>query len=79
MQTTLPPNKRLRAVRLCGTVDDQISDIGKEISKVGELIQDSRGRKRDAQEAVRDFEGQLQSVKVRIIITISHIFVVLSP
>ncbi|XP_020260784.1 structural maintenance of chromosomes protein 6B-like [Asparagus officinalis] len=63
VQTTLPPNKRARAGRLCGSIDDQISDIRKEIYKVQEFIQEGRGRKRDAQEALQNLEGRAQSLK----------------
>jgi len=77
VQTTLPPNRKSRGGRLCSSIEEEISDIGKEISKVQVLIQEGRGRKRSAQEAVRDLEGRVQTVKVRIINTILHLFFVL--
>lgn len=63
VQTTLPPNRRARAGRLCSSINDQISNIEMDISSLQEVIQKSRGRKRDAQDAAQDLEGRIQSVK----------------
>ncbi|KAG1354451.1 structural maintenance of chromosomes protein 6B-like [Cocos nucifera] len=63
VQTTLPPNKRARSGRLCGSIDDEIYNIQNEASKVKELVQEGRGRKRDSEEALRDLEFKVQNTK----------------
>lgn len=70
VQTTLPPNKRARSGRLCGSIDDEIYNIQNEASKVKELVQEGRGRKRDSEEALRDLELKVQNTKVMISVAI---------
>ncbi|XP_038976573.1 structural maintenance of chromosomes protein 6B isoform X4 [Phoenix dactylifera] len=65
VQTTLPPNKRARSGRLRSSIDDEIYNIQNEASKVKELVQESRGRKRDSEEALRDLELNVQNTKRR--------------
>lgn len=67
VQTTLPPNRRARAGRLCCSIDDQISNIEMDISRIQNLLHESRGKKRHAQDTVRDLEGRVLSLKVRIL------------
>lgn len=65
VQTTLPPNRRIRSGRLCSSVDDQIYRLENDSSRVHEVIREKRGRKREAEIALRDLEATLQSVKRR--------------
>lgn len=62
VQTTLPPHRRSRG-RLCSSFDDQIHAIEKEASKVKELVQVGKGKKRNAEEALRDLELKVQIAK----------------
>ncbi|XP_073111827.1 structural maintenance of chromosomes protein 6B [Elaeis guineensis] len=73
VQTTLPPNKRARGGRLCGSIDDEIYNIQNEASKVKELVQEGRGRKRDSEEALRDLELKVQNTKRRRINEEKHL------
>ncbi|XP_078448137.1 structural maintenance of chromosomes protein 6A-like isoform X2 [Wolffia australiana] len=63
VQTILPPNKRVRAGRLCNSVGDQISKLEKEAMNLEENIQHGRGRKRDFDAQVQGAERELQSIK----------------
>ncbi|KAH7659441.1 P-loop containing nucleoside triphosphate hydrolase protein [Dioscorea alata] len=65
VQTTLPPNKRAKAGRLCSSIDDQLYEIEREASKVQELIQEGKGRKRISERSVEDLEARMHSVKKR--------------
>nr|CAD1840132.1 unnamed protein product [Ananas comosus var. bracteatus] len=65
VQTTLPPNRRMRTGRLCSSLDDRIDNIQKEASNIKENIQECKGRKRNAEEARRDVDVRIQSVKRR--------------
>lgn len=65
MQTTLPPNKRAKTGRLCSSIDDQLYEIEMEASKVQELIQEGKGRKRISERSVEDLEARMHSVKVQ--------------
>ncbi|KAJ0962005.1 hypothetical protein J5N97_029833 [Dioscorea zingiberensis] len=65
VQTTLPPHKRARTGRLCSSIDDQLHGIEMEASKVQEVIQEGRGRKRGSERSVEDLEVRLHSAKKR--------------
>lgn len=54
----------MRTGRLCSSLDDRIDNIQKEVSNIKENIQDCKGRKRNAEEARRDVDVRIQSVKV---------------
>ncbi|MQM03168.1 hypothetical protein Taro_035941, partial [Colocasia esculenta] len=63
VQTILPPNKRIRAGRLCSSIDDQISRYEKEAMDAEELVHQAKVRKRDFDEQARELELELQSMK----------------
>lgn len=65
VQTTLPPNRRARSGRLRSSIDDEIYNIENEASKVKELVQEGRGRKRGSEEALRDLDLKVQNTKRR--------------
>lgn len=64
----MPPNKRIRTGRLCGSIDDQINGLEKDASKAQELVQQCKGRKRNADEAHRDLQENLHSIKVIMVV-----------
>ncbi|XP_073004017.1 structural maintenance of chromosomes protein 6B-like isoform X3 [Typha latifolia] len=65
VQTTLPPNRRGRTGRLCSSLDARINNIQQEASKLQEVLQEGRGRKRNSEEVCRSLELQIQSLKKR--------------
>ncbi|PKA46461.1 Structural maintenance of chromosomes protein 2-1 [Apostasia shenzhenica] len=65
VQTTLPPNNRIRNGRLCSSIDDQIHDLEMETFTVKELIQEGKGRKRNAEIAFQEVEEKIQNTKRR--------------
>ncbi|KAF8379228.1 hypothetical protein HHK36_028659 [Tetracentron sinense] len=65
VQTILPPNKRIKTGRLCSSFDDQIKDFERDASNIEEQTRQGRGRKREAEEYLRDLQDKLQSVKKR--------------
>ncbi|XP_010062366.2 structural maintenance of chromosomes protein 6B [Eucalyptus grandis] len=65
VQTTLPPNKRARTGRLCGSFDDQIEDLQREAQRMKVQADQCRKRKRDAESSVRHLQDNLQTVKRR--------------
>ncbi|KAH0465535.1 hypothetical protein IEQ34_005638 [Dendrobium chrysotoxum] len=65
VQTTLPPNKRIRNGRLCSSVENQIHDLEKETKIVQELMEEGKERKRNADIASQDLEEEVRNVKRR--------------
>ncbi|PKU66318.1 structural maintenance of chromosomes protein 6B isoform X2 [Dendrobium catenatum] len=65
VQTTLPPNKRIRNGRLCSSVENQIHDLEKETKIVQELMEKGKERKRNADRASQDLEEEVRNVKRR--------------
>ncbi|PIN15085.1 DNA repair protein RAD18 (SMC family protein) [Handroanthus impetiginosus] len=65
VQTVLPPNKNLRAGRLCGSFDNEIKHLEMDALKAKEDAQQGRGLKRAKEEELRDLQGVLSSVKRR--------------
>ncbi|KAJ3693422.1 hypothetical protein LUZ60_008902 [Juncus effusus] len=65
VQTTLPPNRRGRAGRLCSSLEDKINDVQEETSKMQQVVQEFRGKKRTSDEERRKLESKLQSIKKR--------------
>ncbi|XP_011621369.1 structural maintenance of chromosomes protein 6B isoform X1 [Amborella trichopoda] len=65
VQTTLPPNKRLRSGRLCSSVDHQIKWFENEASKMRDFIQRDEGQKRGAEKMSQDVQHDLHSIKKR--------------
>ncbi|KAK8956890.1 hypothetical protein KSP39_PZI000704 [Platanthera zijinensis] len=65
VQTTLPPNKRIKNGRLCSSIDNQILDLEKEGSFAQEVIKEAKERKRNADIASQELEKDVQNVKRR--------------
>ncbi|KAL9237139.1 hypothetical protein vseg_011725 [Gypsophila vaccaria] len=65
VQTVLPPNKKARTGRLCGSYDDQIKELEQEALHVREQSQKTRQLKRAAEEEVQALHEKLQNVKRR--------------
>ncbi|KAL5718364.1 hypothetical protein ACHQM5_011431 [Ranunculus cassubicifolius] len=63
VQTTLPPMKRNRASRLCGSYDDQIQKFENDALKFEEQVHHGRGRKRDADQAFKELNTRYNNVK----------------
>ncbi|KAI8564575.1 hypothetical protein RHMOL_Rhmol03G0191100 [Rhododendron molle] len=64
-QTILPPNKKGRASRLCGSYDNQIKNLERDALSAQEQAQQCRGKKRKVEEGLQDLNNKLQSAKRR--------------
>lgn len=64
-ETILPPNKKARTSRLCGSYDDQIKNLENESSYAQEQARLSCGKKRSAEEGLQELGNKQQSVKRR--------------
>ncbi|XAR56052.1 hypothetical protein NMG60_11036347 [Bertholletia excelsa] len=64
-QTILPPNKKARTSRLCGSYDEQIKILERDALNAQEQAQQLRGKKRNAEEAVLEISNKLQSTTRR--------------
>ncbi|PSS33185.1 Structural maintenance of chromosomes protein like [Actinidia chinensis var. chinensis] len=64
-QTILPPNKKARSNRLCGSYDDQIKNLERDALNAQEHAQQGRGKKRNIEEGLQEFNNKLQSAKRR--------------
>ncbi|KAK6155881.1 hypothetical protein DH2020_010129 [Rehmannia glutinosa] len=64
-QTILPPNKNLRAGRLCGSFDHEINYLERDALEAKESAQQGRGVKRAKEEELRNLQHMLSSVKRR--------------
>nr|DAD47780.1 TPA_asm: hypothetical protein HUJ06_017718 [Nelumbo nucifera] len=65
VQTILPPNKKIRSGRLSSSFDDQIKDLEKDSLKAQEQAQESRGKKRNAEQSLWNLEEKIKSIKRR--------------
>ncbi|XP_011027953.1 PREDICTED: structural maintenance of chromosomes protein 6B-like isoform X1 [Populus euphratica] len=63
VQTVLPPNKKLRAGRLCGSFDDQIRNLDQSKSNVQKEADLSRKRKRDSEASLQHLQHGLKIMK----------------
>ncbi|KAL7001725.1 Structural maintenance of chromosomes protein 6B [Sarracenia purpurea var. burkii] len=68
-QTILPPNKRARTSRLCGSYDDQIKNLERDALNAQEQAQLCRGKKRNVEEALQELTNKHQSAKRRCVET----------
>ncbi|GFQ04708.1 structural maintenance of chromosomes protein 6b [Phtheirospermum japonicum] len=64
-ETILPPSRKIRAGRLCGSYDHEIKKRERDAFEAKENAQHSRGVKRAKEEELRDFQEKLSSVKRR--------------
>lgn len=64
VQTVLPPNKKLRAGRLCGSFDDQIRNLDQSKSNVQKEADQCRKRKRDSEASLQHLQHGLKIMKV---------------
>lgn len=69
-QTILPPNKNLRAGRLCSSFDNEIKYLERDALEAKEKAQKGRGVKRAKEEELRNLQNMLSSVKVSIPLTL---------
>ncbi|KAL9685215.1 hypothetical protein QQ045_022663 [Rhodiola kirilowii] len=65
VQTILPPNKRARTGRLCGSYDHQIADLEANKLKTQDQLEESRDKKRKMEKECRDLDGKLRDIKRR--------------
>uniref|UniRef100_A0A7N0REW4 RecF/RecN/SMC N-terminal domain-containing protein n=1 Tax=Kalanchoe fedtschenkoi TaxID=63787 RepID=A0A7N0REW4_KALFE len=65
VQTILPPNKKARTGRLCGSYDDQIVDLEQEQQNLLEQLNGRRDRKRRMAEEQEDLKDKLNQIKRR--------------
>ncbi|KAJ6347650.1 hypothetical protein OIU76_004180, partial [Salix suchowensis] len=63
VQTVLPPNKKLRAGRLCGSFDDQIRNLDQSKSNVQKEADQCRKRKRDSEANLQHLQHGLKIMK----------------
>eukprot|EP01018_Ginkgo_biloba_P007528 Gb_31282 [translate_table: standard] len=63
VQTTLPPDRRIRAGRLCAAIDEKIVEYENEASKLSELIKLGEKQKLKADKTLKDLKDNLQSTK----------------
>ncbi|KAF9602404.1 hypothetical protein IFM89_027533 [Coptis chinensis] len=63
VETTLPPNRRIRAGRLSCSFDDQIMNFEQDASMLQDHVRQARGRKRAAEEAFHDLKARHNNVK----------------
>ncbi|CAN6460828.1 unnamed protein product [Victoria cruziana] len=63
VQTILPPNRRIRTGRLCGSVDERIKELEEEASRVSERVRAGQKRKTDIEKVLKEFDEQIQYVK----------------
>ncbi|XP_071724067.1 LOW QUALITY PROTEIN: structural maintenance of chromosomes protein 6B-like [Rutidosis leptorrhynchoides] len=65
VQTVLPPNKRARGGRLCGSYDDQIKALEREAAGVREEVEHHQRRKRKSEGILDGLQNNLDTVKRR--------------
>ncbi|XP_038683969.1 structural maintenance of chromosomes protein 6B-like isoform X2 [Tripterygium wilfordii] len=65
VQTILPPNRKQRNARLCGSFDDQIKDLERDAFGVEEEAKQCRKRRKDAEEKLQGLKDTLHTVKRR--------------
>ncbi|OMO98173.1 Prefoldin [Corchorus olitorius] len=63
VQTILPPNKRIRIGRLCGSFDGQIKEFQRDGSNTREEIAKCKSRKKELEMQAGDFQKRLDNVK----------------
>lgn len=63
VQTTLPPDRRIRAGRLCAAIEEKIFEYENEVSKISESIKVGDNQKFKADKVLRDLKENLQSTK----------------
>ncbi|GLJ46058.1 hypothetical protein SUGI_0970300 [Cryptomeria japonica] len=63
VQTTLPPDRRIRLGRLCAAIGEKIDEYENEASKIPELIRFSENKKSKAEKTLSDVRVDLQSTK----------------
>ncbi|XP_051143758.1 structural maintenance of chromosomes protein 6B [Andrographis paniculata] len=64
-QTILPPNKNLRAGRLCGSFENEIKHLQRDALEAKENVQHGRGLKRGKEEELRNLQQELSIIKRR--------------
>ncbi|KAK3009523.1 hypothetical protein RJ639_013924 [Escallonia herrerae] len=64
-QTILPPNRNVRAGRLCSSYDDQIKNLERDLLDIQAQAQRGHGKKRNAEEGLRSIQDKLQGAKRR--------------
>ncbi|XP_075484074.1 structural maintenance of chromosomes protein 6B-like isoform X2 [Primulina tabacum] len=64
-QTILPPNKNIRAGRLCGSFDNQIKNLEKDALEAKEHILQGRGIKQSKETELGNLQDKLSSLKRR--------------
>ncbi|KAH9328585.1 hypothetical protein KI387_000693, partial [Taxus chinensis] len=67
VQTTLPPDRRIRVGRLCAAIGEKIDEYENEASKILELIKLADNQKSKADKTLRDLRDNLQSTKRRLV------------
>lgn len=65
VQTILPPNKRARTGRLCGSFDDQIANLESNKLQTQDRFEERRDRKRKMETECRELDGKLRDIKRR--------------
>ncbi|XP_020572528.1 structural maintenance of chromosomes protein 6A-like isoform X2 [Phalaenopsis equestris] len=68
VQTTLPPNKRIRNGRLCSSIENQMHELERETEIIQDLIEKGKEKKRNADIASQEIEEEVRNVKRRRII-----------
>ncbi|KAK2970262.1 hypothetical protein RJ640_001019 [Escallonia rubra] len=64
-QTILPPNRSVRAGRLCSSYDDQIKNLERDLLDIQAQAQRGHGKKRNVEEGLRSIQDKLQGAKRR--------------
>ncbi|XP_059666932.1 structural maintenance of chromosomes protein 6B [Cornus florida] len=64
-ETILPPNKRARTGRLCGSYDEQIKNLERDALNVKDQAQQGQRKKRNVEEALWGMKDELQNTKRR--------------
>ncbi|XP_027103971.1 structural maintenance of chromosomes protein 6B-like isoform X1 [Coffea arabica] len=62
-QTILPPNRKLRAVRLCGSYENQIKELERDALYNEQEAKEGRAMKRNREEELHSLQGNLGSAK----------------
>lgn len=70
MQNVLPPNKRQRTGRLCGSFEDEIEKLRAEASDEQRIASDCKKNKRVAEVKLEELDKYMSSIKVNFCIVL---------
>eukprot|EP00252_Welwitschia_mirabilis_P022218 TRINITY_DN5961_c0_g1_i1.p1 TRINITY_DN5961_c0_g1~~TRINITY_DN5961_c0_g1_i1.p1 ORF type:complete len:857 (-),score=220.02 TRINITY_DN5961_c0_g1_i1:32-2512(-) len=73
VQTTLPPDNRIRGGRLCAAIEETIAELENEASKISDLIRMKENQKFQVDATMRNLRENLQSTKRQVVELERHV------